>query len=72
MAASRHDATPNSQPVIHHVRGLNCKPNRSTVQIRAPQSFLNVSHSARPIGGVSACRRAPGGDSVAGMGALSA
>ena len=24
MAASRHDATPNSEPVVHHVRGLNC------------------------------------------------
>jgi len=35
MAASRHDATPNSEPVEHHVRGSNC----SRVPRRFPHPF---------------------------------
>ena len=28
MAASFHGATPTTGPVVHHFRGLNCRPSR--------------------------------------------
>ena len=42
MAASRHDATPNSEPVVHHVGGLNC----SRVPRRFPHPFPMTAREA--------------------------